>query len=373
MRQLTFVLIAIAALFTVACGGGSDAPATDGSPTAEATPARSIADVVADADQNGSGGGQPSATTGSSGNGSGPVTDSDTVGATRPSQLKLDTPERRRLVQAVESTSSLESYEFAYSMTLPTVPDLPGGITMGGSGAIDPLNERFAMTMDFSDMFAAVATSEDMDPDELALMQSLLGEDPMEIRYVDGVTYINWAFFGALLGVDAPWVAIEDESSASAFDSASGFGGGSFASPQEAVEFLEDVWGVEEVGRESVRGVETTHYRGVIDFASLLNELDAAEIAELEADLNGASLGDVFGDFPIEVWIDDDNVLRRFTMEMDFSNFGAAGAAAEDVVGSMFMTYEFFNIGGAISIVAPPASDVAHVDDSFFTGFNLAS
>lgn len=372
MRHLTVSLIALVALFAAACGGNADTPTTtptdEASPTTEATQPPSIADVVAAAERDDE--------TPAGGSTSGAVTTKpgvDTVGSTRPSQVKLESPERQRLVQAVESTAALESYEFEFSMTLPSIPDVPGGLTMGGSGALDPQNERFAMTMDFSSIFSALAAANDADAEELELMRAFLGDEPMQIRYVDGVTYINWALFGMLLGADAKWIAFEDDSSDNAFDAVSGFGAGSLASPQDAVEFLRDVWGVEEIGRETLRGVETTHFQGVIDFKAMLAELDATQLAELESELGGASIGDVFGDFPINVWIDDDDVMRRFTLEMDFSNFGAAGRSAEDIVGSMLLSYEFFNIGGAISIVAPPASEVSQVDDSFLSGFDLAS
>lgn len=373
MRNVTVALFALTAVFAIGCNSSADTPTDPSPPTAAATEGPSIADIVAAADSEATNSpGDGAVTSGGSATGA-TKPGGATVGAARPTQLKLETPERARLVRAIESTNNLESYEFEYSMTLPAIVDVPGGITMGGSGALDPQNERFSMTIDFSDLFTALAASEDAGPDDLALMQAFLGDDPMEIRYVDGVTYINWALFGMLFGSTTPWIAIEDESSASALDSVSSFGGGSLASPQEAVEFLQDVWGIEEVGRETVRGVETTHYRGVIDFETMLGDLAAADVAELEADLGGASLSEVFGDFPIEVWIDDNDVMRRLTLEMDFSNFGAAGNSAEDIVGSMFMTYEFFNIGGDISIVAPPASEVSQVDDSFLSGFDLAS
>lgn len=375
MRNVIIALIALTALVGAACSGGSDGSPTEdapGEPSAVATAAKTVADVVAEA-EGAEGATSESATSGdgstatSAGGGSG-----EQVASQRPTQLRLETPERRRLVQAVESTEALESYEFEWSMTLPTIPDVPGGFSLSGAGAIDPVNERFSMTMDFTEMVAALSGGGGGSAEELELMQAFLGDDPMEIRYVDGVTYINWAIFGALLGAETPWIAFEDESTDNAFDSVSGIGGGTLASPQGAVAFLEDVWGIEEVGRETVRGVETTHYRGVIDFETMAGELSPEELATLESDLDGADLSDVFGDFPIDVWIDDDDVMRRFVMEMDFSGYGAAGASAEDIIGSMTMSYEFFNIGGAISVLAPPASEVSDVADSFLEGFALA-
>jgi hypothetical protein len=136
---------------------------------------------------------------------------------------------------------------------------------------------------------------------------------------------------------------------------------------------LRDTWGIEEIGRETVRGVETTHYRGAIDFEMLMTDRSPENICNLETDLSGTDLSEVFGDFPIDVWIDDNDVMRRLTIAMDFSVLGFAGAATEHVIDSMMMSYEFFNIGGEISIVAPPIDQVGDVGESFLDGFSLAS
>jgi len=377
MRNVTFALIAVAALLAAACSSGSDTPAIeDAAPsgtTTETAPAPSIADVVANAENsedetpaNGSAAGNSSNPSGGTKPGGEPV------GAQRPTQLKLDTPERQRLVSAIETTDGLESYEFEWAMALPAIAEV-GTLSLNGSGAMDPINERFAMTIDFTDMFAALANAEDATAEDLDLMKAFLGDDPMEMRYVDGIVYINWSLFALLLGADTPWIAFEDETGAGGFDALSGTGGAQITSPQDATAFLQDVWGVEEVGRETVRGVETTHYRGVIDM-TVLGGLSPAEMNELESELGGASLGDVFGDFPVDIWIDDNDVMRRFVIEMDFSDFGTAGASAEAIVGSMMMSYEFFNIGGDINVTAPPATDVSEVSDSLFMdGFSLGS
>ena len=369
MRKITVALVALAALLLAACGSSGNDSSSTGNPAdeAESTPARSIADVVADADATSAAG--SGATSGSGGAGG----TGDQTASQRATRLQIETPERKRLVAAMESTQALSSYEFEWSMVMASLPDLPAGFTLSGGGGIDPVNERFAMTMDFADMFTALAAAdESASAEDLALLQAFLGDGAMEIRYVDGVTYLNWAIFGLMLGAETPWIAIEDESSENAFDSVSGFGGGQFTSPESAVAFLNDVWGVEDLGRESVRGVETTHYRGVIDVEVLMDELSPDDVATLEADLNGTSLSDVFGDFPVEAWIDDDDIMRRVVIGMDFSDFGSAGAAAASTVGSMTMSYEYFNIGSAVSIVAPPASEVTVVNETFLEGFSLA-
>ena len=368
MRNVTLGLIALVALLGAACSSGSEATPEPAIADAEATPARSVADVVADATATSSGASDSTSSGGGTAGGTG-----EQVASQRPNRLQIETPERRALVEAIESTQALSSYEFTWSMTMASIPELPQGFTLGGDGAIDPANERFAMTMDFGDMVKALTAADSTaTAEELALLEAFLGDGQMEIRYVDGVTYINWALFGLMLGSETPWIAIEDESSENAFDSVSSFGGGQFASPEDAVAFLNDVWGVEELGRETVRGVETTHYSGVIDSKLLMSQLSPDEVASLEADLNGSDLSDICGDFPIDVWIDDEWIMRRFVMAFDFSEFGSAGAAAASTIGSMTMSYEFFNVGGAISIVAPPASEATAVNESFLDGFSIA-
>ncbi|MDA0350657.1 MAG: hypothetical protein O3A10_00415 [Chloroflexi bacterium] len=368
MRIVTTALIALVALVAAACSSGAQPAATteagDTSPTASATPARSIADIVAASGQSGAAT-DTRPTTGATGG---------VAVAQRASQLKLDTPERQRLVQALEVIESLDAYEFEWSMTMPSIPDLPGGISFGGAGAIDPTNERFAMTIDFTEMLNAIASSEDASTEELAMIEAFFGDAPLQLRYVDGTTYMNWPIFGLLLGAETPWIAFTDPTGADAFGALPTSGAGGLTNPLDATAFLASVWGLEDVGRESVRGVDTTHYRGVIDVAEAMSTISPSDIAELEADLNGASISDVFGEFPVDVWIDDDNVVRRYTMAIDFSGFGQAGLTAEELIGSMVMTYEFFNIGGDISIVAPPASEVTAVSDSsFLDAFQIGS
>ena len=79
-----------------------------------------------------------------------------------------------------------------------------------------------------------------------------------------------------------------------------------FGSPKTQFELLQEVAGLEAVGKLEIRGTQTTHYQGVL------------------------SLGAVQG--TIEVWVDDAGVVRRsrqigeddsFTETRDYYDFGA--------------------------------------------------
>jgi hypothetical protein len=130
---------------------------------------------------------------------------------------------------------------------------------------------------------------------------------------------------------------------------------GSFgqSDPREALDMLRGVSGdLEEVGRETVRGVETTRYRATLDARKL-----AAQLAKGgDRDLVGGLVDEVeqagLRDIPLEVWVDDELLLRRLDLRLNPSN-GSGGDAR--------FTMELFDYGEPVDATPPPASLVADV------------
>lgn len=146
----------------------------------------------------------------------------------------------------------------------------------------------------------------------------------------DGTTmYMNSRRFGSLPG-DAKWMKLDlefaqgPESPVPADPDAMG-----------QLELLETVSDdISKLGREKIRGVETTHYRGTIPVATQadrLREVGADELAE-RSEKDGVPTA-------IEAWVDDQGLMRRIKivqttpqvegegtttmdMRMDFSDFG---------------------------------------------------
>lgn len=85
----------------------------------------------------------------------------------------------------------------------------------------------------------------------------------------------------------------------------------------------------ERVGEEDVRGSSTVRYRLTVD----------CELADLECE--GAAL--------VEVWIDDDGLVRRIGLDDD-SGTG---------------TFEFFDFGADVDVEPPPADEVVSEDEVF--------
>ena len=91
------------------------------------------------------------------------------------------------------------------------------------------------------------------------------------------------------------------------------------------------------VGKERVRGVQTTHYEMVVN-QGLFRE-------QLSDDLRSDA-----GDVTADVWVDEDGRLRRSRL-----NMSVATAPGPATGGS---THEFFDLGAKVRVQEPPAHEV---------------
>jgi hypothetical protein len=102
------------------------------------------------------------------------------------------------------------------------------------------------------------------------------------------------------------------------------------------------------VGSEEVRGVDTTHYRAAIDLEAALRQLEADEAFGelLDQDALDAAIAQ-FGDEPydVEVWIDDDGLVRRQVVDIPSPE------------GDATMTMEMFDFGEDVEVEVPDESD----------------
>ena len=118
--------------------------------------------------------------------------------------------------------------------------------------------------------------------------------------------------------------------------------------------YLTQTSNVEEVGTESVRDVETTHY----SFTTNLADLAANGPEELRASYQ--SVMDLTGleTIPSEVWVDDDDLVRRLSFEVEIEQGGQQIAQTT--------TIEYFDYGVEVDVQAPPPNEV--VDFSELSG-----
>lgn len=118
--------------------------------------------------------------------------------------------------------------------------------------------------------------------------------------------------------------------------------------PSRQIEALLELEGVTAVGEETVDGIRTVQYT-VTTTPEELAEAQPEGSAE-DSDLSAA--GDALGvtEVTLDVWIDEEYLLRRFRLDT-----GTAGVTTAD----------YYDYNEPVQIEAPPAADVVDLEDLF--------
>jgi hypothetical protein len=133
--------------------------------------------------------------------------------------------------------------------------------------------------------------------------------------------------------------------------------------PRDTLKLLETVSnGVQLVGSEGVRGVQTNHYRGTVDLAryAKLFPADAQEQAKSLLDSLVQQSG--LATMPVDVWVDADSQVRKLEMSMSAAQPGGTQSMDAKVA------FEMYDYGKDVSIDLPPADEI--VDVSALAGLN---
>lgn len=111
--------------------------------------------------------------------------------------------------------------------------------------------------------------------------------------------------------------------------------------------------GITKIGEEDVRRVPTSRYRAAVDLSLLEQQAPPGKEAEWAAYVQTLRdrLGVAF--IPVEVWVDDEGLIRRFNHEYGFSAEGTTAV----------VTTEIFDFGVAVNVSAPPPAQVVTMTD----------
>ncbi|MFI8945195.1 hypothetical protein ACIGO6_01590 [Streptomyces sp. NPDC053750] len=176
---------------------------------------------------------------------------------------------------------------------------------------------------------------------EAAQMQELTDSPTVRTLFVDGAYYydIDPQPAGPLEGKE--WMKIDGsavfgESGAAAM---AGGGGGSPAASMKGLEYASDV---EDLGKETVNGKPTTHYRAVLDQEDMGKFKEAFSGAD--SLLNSATGG---GSITMDIWVGDEDLPVRLKQEF----------------GAMKVTMDFDKWGATQDIVAPPADQTGDLTE----------
>ena len=220
-------------------------------------------------------------------------------------------------------------------------------ITMSGDGLVDFETATGSFTMGFSGV------------------PEMAGD--MEMRFIGGTQIYMRMPDGAVPGVSG-WLHIDADAALEQMGMSADQAMGQLGAqnPADMLEMLEELTGgVTEIGKVEIRGEQATLYRAELDYAKALESAGSAG-----AGFGGFGEGLAGLSVPIMIAVDEQDRVRRISMEMDFAelmsavgeafdegfggDFGGAGA----VEGSMTMAIEFYDFGVAVDVVAPPADEI---------------
>lgn len=241
------------------------------------------------------------------------------------------------LTAAGRSTADVPSERV--SMTVTTTTDGKDGLTVTAEGAFDPAAGRGHLETSVSGVDGPMA--------DLASTEAVYDGDTV---------YLRSGIFESFSG-GKPWIKITHEQ----LGEVSGkLEGSVHGDPGSFLDMLEGAGTVKEVGRATVRSVDTTHYRATVDLTKALDRLDEKRRKRLESTLDslGPSL-DVLRKVPLEAWIDDDGHVRRITQTMDLGTVRRGTTSAEV---SVTQTVELYDFGAPVEITVPKASEVSELD-----------
>ena len=269
-----------------------------------------------------------------------------------------------------------------------------GGRSARGEATVE-LAPGFEMSTSFEsdaegDLAATVEVPPGLDPE-------FPGGADAEVRYVDGVVYVRPPVSAddlAGLGVDEAWYVAEPAAADDPMAQSMGSAGVMCIFPQmldepfeacdpvgETGAFLEAASEAEVAGHETVRGVDTTRVRFRVSLLDLAGEELGIEPDDGETSESGAfddTASDPFAEgmeqilsfldaeFEVEVWIDDESLIRRLSFDLVSLLAGIVGPEAAAEMPSSPIVVEFYDFAADISVDAPPADAI--VDEDLLTG-----
>ncbi len=326
-RRLSF-LVAVLALVAAACGGGD---------TAETTTTTAAPDTTTSA---------PDTTTTAA-----PETTTTTATTLAPAEIAT--------LGALIGDDSLEATSARFEGTFAFVTDgtagLPADFAMMFSGAFNAATESSQISVDFGDIIGALG--EEVPPEFGGFFS-----EPMEIITIGTTSYIKWGLFSFFTGTN-DWIEFTDQDPG-AFVSEFSFGLDATGSPIDSLEQLADAGAeVEIVGTETIRGVETTHYRVIADVETLAAELPEDEAAELREAFGEGGLDGLEFDIYLA-----DGLLYRYAFAID-----ATGLPDAEGIEGLTVQFDIFDYNEDIVIEAPEnavsGDELGGIFDSFFGNF----
>lgn len=260
-------------------------------------------------------------------------------------------PDLTSFASAASASAASDTGKFELEAEL-SLPGTDKSFGFSASGGFDTPGKRAQMTLDMSSLAKLLAgfggslggsSSGDLPTDPASWK--------LEAIQDGGTVYVRLPLLDDKLPAGKTWIKGNAEELAAQGGSELGqFGSFANTDPRDAFAYLKAVSGsIETVGGESVRGVDTTHYRATIDAAKIESMLPAEQrqgLGSLDGLLGQAGLGAI----PIDVWLDSDQRVRKLELSLELGS-GSQKASAS-------LTMELYDYGEPLDVSLPSADQV---------------
>jgi hypothetical protein len=260
-----------------------------------------------------------------------------------------------QLSQAAAASADASSgrYELSFEMTLPGTEE---PFAFSGGGAFDTSTNRAAISLDLSSFGAFFAG-----------MFSGLGAPPadapdfgdadawkIDVRQDGDVVYMRFPVLSPALPAGKSWVRMDvrEALEGSGFDLAElrDLAGDD---PRKSLDFLRAASGeIETVGTETLRGVDTTHYRATLNLADYEKLVPADQREDVRSILGDLIDQTGIGEIPVDVWLDEFGFVRKFDLSFTATQPGTTDSAEASMI------FELYDYGKAVDVGPPPADEV---------------
>jgi hypothetical protein len=239
-------------------------------------------------------------------------------------------------VDPVAAAATKSEKAGGYKLTMTTKMSAAGvNGTITAQGTFD--GQRGQMDLDMSDLLKSSGAPAGTDATMSAIF---LKEDG------DAVMYMRFGFLAGRLPAGKTWMRIDMQKAGK------GLGidfnqlmGGAAQNPTSALDLLRSSSDFSEVGKETIDGVQTTHYHGIVDLQKAAAAGGAMSTSIQRLVQMGAPT-----QYPMDVWVDDAGLVRRFTQSYN-QEFGGNSVSLET-------TMDMSDYGLPVNVSAPPADEV---------------
>ena len=260
-----------------------------------------------------------------------------------------------QLAQSASSSAEATTGRFSFDMSM-SFPGSDEPFALSGEGAFDTTNERASFAVDMSSLakllggfvagFGGAGAKDLPDFDDPAGWK-------IEVVQDGDVGYVKLPAIDDQLPEGKTWVrgtAGDVKAGGFSFKELDSF---TQNDPRDVLEALRGLSGdIETVGSEDLHGVDTTHYRVVLDPVALAKRATADDPAATS--LLGRLTGqDDIAEVPLDVWIDGNGLVRKLSLDFEAADQSSGQS------GGVSLAFELWDYGEPVDIAVPPASQVA--------------